>query len=245
MPLCQRTDPSNPMTDSLPATLGLILLLGLPASLWGQNVSLDEGAFRLSVNGTFVGREEFSIRRTGLGDQARVVLRGTIEREGPSGPQEISTVMAAEGSGLETQEYQVRVTGSVPTEIYAVRSGARYMARVLSSEGEQVREFRAGPGSVLLDEEVAHHHFLLAPFLDQASSVSLTVLTPRAGRQSRMTLSLVGEEEVRVGGSLFPARHFRLDGETDSREIWLDGQGRVLQVLVPGTGLLAERESLS
>ena len=226
------------------AALGL-LLLGLQPPIAAQNVSLDEGAFRISVNGAPRGREEFSIRRSGLGDQSRVVLRATIEREGPSGRESLSTVMSSAGSGLEVQEYQSRLTGPGATEINVVRSGARYVARVLSPEGEQVREFRAGPGSVLLDQDIAHHHFLLTPFLDSGSTVSLTVLSPRANRQLRMTFSFLGEEDVVVAGQPVRARRFRLEGEDAAREIWFDDQARILRVHVPDTGFLAERESVS
>jgi hypothetical protein len=37
----------------------------LPGVVSGQNVSVDEGAFRITVEGEIVGREEFSIRRVG------------------------------------------------------------------------------------------------------------------------------------------------------------------------------------
>jgi hypothetical protein len=99
---------------------------------------------------------------------------------------------------------------------------------------------------VLLDEWVAHHHYLLTPFLDEGGPVSLTVLSPRAGRQFRVTFALVGEEEVRVGeGLVSDARHFRLEGSQSPRDIWFDPQGRVLRIEIPSEGYLAERESLS
>ncbi len=233
------------MRISIPAPLLAVSLFAFPFSSSGQNVSLDEGAFRLSVNGELTGREEFSIRRTGIGEGAQIVLRGTIERDDPGGNRGVTTVMSAVGNPPEVQQYQVRVTGPGATEIYVARTGARYMARVVSSEGEQVREFRAGPGSVLLDREVAHHYFLLSPFLDQGSAVSLTVLSPQMGRQLRLTLTLLGEEEVQIGGSLYRTRHFRLEGDGDPREVWFDDQGRVLRMELPGTGYVAEREAFS
>lgn len=61
-----------------------------------------------------------------------------------------------------------------------------------------------------------------------------------------MTLSFVGEEEIRVGGVLFQgARRFHLEGGVHSRDIWFDDQGRILRLEVPSLGYVAERESLT
>lgn len=218
--------------------------LVLPAVLSGQNVSVDEGAFRLTVNGEVVGREEFSIRRVGRGNEARLILRGTVEMDSPDGHLSLVPAMEAAGDEMAVTAYQLKVTGSGPSEIYVTRTGRRYMAKVISTEGEEVREFRAGPGSILLDRYVAHQHYLILPFLDRSDAVSLTVLSPLSGEQTRMTLRLVGEEEVRIGTELIQGRHYRLEGGEESRDVWLDEQGRILKVTFPSRGYLAERESL-
>jgi hypothetical protein len=57
--------------------------------------------------------------------------------------------------------------------------------------------------------------------------------------------SLVGEEEIRVGGILVQnARRFHLAGGEHPRDVWFDDQGRVLRLEVPSLGYVAERESL-
>ena len=227
-----------------PAGAALLLLLSSVPAL-GQNVSLDEGAFRLLVNGEEVGREEFSIRRTGIGDQARVILQGTVEMEVQTGQLTLAPAMEAGGENLGVSAYQIKVSGAETTDIYVILSGSRYQSRVISSAGEQLREFRAGPGSVLLDQDVAHQNYLLSPFLEAASSVSLTVLTPRAGRQTRMTLTFVGEEEIPVGRAQVLGRRFHVEGGQETRDVWFDEQGRILRVEVPSLGYVAERENLS
>jgi len=221
------------------------LLLGLlPGLVSGQNVSVDEGAFRLTLNGEVVGREEFSIRRVGRGNEVRLILRGTVEMDLPEGRRTLTPAMEATGQDMVVTAYQLKVAGTLSSEIYVTLSGRRYMAKVLSTRGEEVREFRAGPGSIILDQDIAHQHHLLLPFTGRAEGVSLTVLSPEAGSQTRMTLSLVGQEEVRVGTELIQGRHFRLEGEDASREVWVDEQGRVLRVAIPSRGYVAERESL-
>lgn len=221
-----------------------LLLLPLPFPVHAQNVSVDEGTFRLYVEGQRAGREEFSIRRTGAGQQARVILRGSVTLDLPRGRINLAPAADAGAGDLEISAYQIKVTGVETTDIFVSLSGRRYLARIVSSLGEQLREFRAGPGSVLLDDEVAHHHHLLTPFLDEASPVALTVLTPRSQSQLRMTLKLVGREEIRIGHDFRQARRFRLEGGQGNRDIWFDDQGRVLRIEIPSRGYVAERESL-
>jgi len=224
----------------------LFLLALYPSQIRCQNVSVDENAFRIYLDGEVVGREEFSIRRIGPGGQQRIILRGKVELDLSEGRLNLAPAMDVQGGTLRVSDYQIKVSGTEATDIFVSVSGNRYLARVVSSSGEQLREFRAGPGSVLLDEGVVHHHYLLNPFLDGESSVSLTVLMPRAGRQERMTLSLVGEEEIRVGGVLVPdARRYHLEGGDHTRDIWFDSHGRILRMEIPSQGYLAERESLT
>jgi hypothetical protein len=161
-----------------------------------------------------------------------------------SGSRNLAPGLVATGLDLSVESYQLKVSGDEDSEIYVSRSDGRFLSKVISSEGEQLREFRAGPGSVVLDEEVAHHHFLLTPFLDEGP-VSLTVLSPSGGRQQRMTLTSLGMAEIRVGATPVSARHFRLEGGPMSREIWFDDQGRVLRVEIPSLGFVADREGLT
>ncbi len=226
------------------AALFLFLVLG-PSLSAGQNISVDEGAFRIYVNGEAIGREEFSIRQTGPRAQQRHILYGNVELDLPQGIVTLSPAMDASGSPLAVSDYQIKVAGAETTDIFITVSGKRFLARSVSAAGEQLREFRAGSGSVLLDEGIVHHHFLLSPFLESEGAVSLTVFIPRAEAQQRMTLSLVGEEEVRVGGVLVSgARRFHLEGGEYSRDIWFDEQGRILRLEIPAQGFVAERENL-
>jgi hypothetical protein len=224
----------------------ILLWASIHSPVAGQSVSVDENTFRLYRNGEPVGTEEFSIRQIGPAGENRIILRGAVEMDLPDGAINLAPAMDAQGETLAVSDYQVRVTGSETTGIFVTTSGNRFLARIVSESGEQLREFRAGSGSVLLDEGIVHHHHLLTPYLEETSAVSLTVLSPRGGRQDRMTLSLVGEEEIRVGGVLVSGvRHFHLEGGDRSRDIWFDDQGRILRLEIPSRGFIAERESVS
>ena len=224
----------------------LLVSVALPACLVGQSVSVDEASFRIYVNGQAAGNESFSIRQIGPAGQHRIILRGTVELDLPDGMIRLAPAMDVHGEDLTVSDYQIKVSGTESTDIIVSVSGNRFLTRIVSSTGEQLREFRAGSGSVLLDDDVVHHHHLLTPYLDDGPTVSLTVLSPRTARQQRMTLSLVGQEEIRVGGTLVPgARRFHLEGGEHPRDIWFDEQGRILRLEIPSKGLIAERESFS
>ena len=229
-----------------PLASTLLLMMLQPPLLGAQNVSVDEAAFRIYLNGAVVGREEYSIRQIGPVAEQRIILRGRVDLALPGGSITLAPAMDAQGGTLAVSNYQIKVSGAESTDIFVTVSGNRYLARIVSSSGEQLREFRAGSGSVLLDEGVVHHHHLLTPFLDSGTPVSLTVLNPRAGQQLRMTLSLVGREELRVAGVLVPdARRYHLEGGDSSRDIWFDSQGRILRLEIPSQNYVAERESLT
>lgn len=221
-----------------------ILTFSFPALLGGQNVAVDEGVFRVTLNGEIVGREEFSVRRVGLGTEARLILRATVEMDMPEGRQLMVPGIMATGLRMSVMDYEMKKTGVETSETYVRRADRRFLARIISPKGEDVREYRAGPGSIILDRFVAHQHHLLLPYLEDPASVSLTVLFPETGEQSRMTLSFVGEEEVRVGTTLVRGRHYRLEGGEASRDLWFDTQSRILRVEIADLGYTAERESL-
>lgn len=227
-------------------TAAILLPTLFPMSGQGQNVSVDEGSFRIYLQGSPAGRESFSIRQIGSGPQPKLLLIASVDLQLPEGAVTLAPAMEAQGGTLSVSDYQIKVAGAETTDIFVSLSGNRFLVRTLSASGEQLREFRAGSGSVLLDDGIVHHHHLLSSYLEAGSPVSLTVLTPRAGRQDRMTFSLVGHEEIRVGDLLVPdARRYRLEGADRSRDIWFDSQGRILRLEIPSQGYLAEREGLS
>lgn len=228
-----------------PTCLLISLLLLHPATgLRGQNLALEEGTFVLTLNGREIGTETFSIRRSGAGEEVRVIAQGVVELMLPEGFRSMAPALEAMGPALSLTNYQLKVSGDVQREVYVRLNGRRFMATTRTESGEQMREFRAGPGSLLLEDDVAHQYFLLGPYLDQESA-TLSVLIPRRGRQVRMRLVRLGPEDLETtDGSVIRARHFRLEAGEDSREVWFDEQGRVLRVARPDSGFLAELQEL-
>lgn len=205
-----------------------------------QTVVLDEGSFRLSVRGTPVGTETFSIRRTGEGPGATTSAQGRIVLD--SGRQTRS-LLQFEGPDLRPTAYQIEVTGPETQSISGQAAGNRFRATIVSTAGEQMREYLASAGAVVLDEGVAHqHHFLMAA---TGGNGRVAVIVPRQSRQVNAVVSDAGPEEITIAGQATRARRIRVEPQgLPLRFIWVDDQNRVLRFRIPDEEYLAERTSL-
>ena len=221
-----------------PRVLGTLALLAACAPpVTGQNVVVDEGKFRLFDRGREIGTDTFTIRRVGQGADARVIANSVIELDLPAGHQQVKPLLRA-GADLAFSAYQVEVSGPDQANVAVTTDGRRFLTRTTTPTGEQDREFRAAPGSVVLDEGVAHQYWFLSQL---AEGTSVPVLVPRAGSQTRLQVLASRPETIVISGAQVPARRvtFEIDGRR--HDAWYDADGRVLKVSVPDRGFLAER----
>lgn len=227
-----------------------VLFLGpvvFPHGAPGQNVTLDEGTFSVRMADGATGTETFTIRQAGAGPDARVIAQARIRWSLPSGSRSVVPLLEARGGGLYA--YQVEVSGDMTEEIYLRAEGRRFVANVRSDAGEQQREYRARPGSVLLERGVAHQYFIPARGILAVRDADLElgtipVLTPLAGSLRQYEPSIGEPRTLRVGGQSVEAHHLTLAAGDDRHEVWFDDEGRVLRVEVPALGYVAEREAL-
>src|SRR4051812_14761987 len=91
--------------------MAAVAALAIYGSAEAQTVSLDEGAYRLSIGGKEVGTETFSIRQNGSGDGAVIIAVGRIVLDGEKGQQEISSELQVSGRAMRPAAYEVRVQG--------------------------------------------------------------------------------------------------------------------------------------
>jgi hypothetical protein len=218
------------------------LLLVIPTTAGAQSVTVDEGVFRITIGGEVVGTESFSIRRTGSGDDVQVIATAEIQIDLADGPTDMRPALHAMGRDMAVYAYQIKVSGATQEEVSVEEGDRRYINRVRTERGERERELRAAPGTLLLDMNVAHQFYFLAPRLT-SSPMTLPIIAPREGRQYEMRASEVGMESIQIGGTSIQARHLRLEGDGGTRDIWIDEEGRVLRVEHPDRGYVAVRES--
>jgi hypothetical protein len=228
---------------AFPLLFGLVATLG-STTVPAQTVTLDEGAFKLRVGGQEVGTETFNIRQNGSGESAVVIAVGKVVLDTARGGQEINAQLSMKGPALQTSAYQVNIEGANASKISGLVVGGRFSARIISSAGEQMREYMASDGAVVTDDGLAHHYYFLAKRVG-SESARVPVLVPRESKQFSATVTSRGNEAVTIGGASVQARHLvvNITGK-GQRDVWVDSQDRVLRVEVPDQKFLAERVAL-
>lgn len=212
----------------------------VPAS--GQSVALDEGSFAITMEGRPAGTESFAIRRIGMGAESRVIAQGQVQVDLPGGTLSMEPILEA-SEALSLAGYQNKVSGT-RQEVFTLAgtNDRRFQGRTVSPAGEQVQEYRAASGTILLEDMVAHHYFLLGARLD-GDSGTIPVIVPGQGRQLQLQYTVTGTETLQLGGVPVEARRVRVEVGGQGREVWFDVQGRVLRVEDAARSYRAERTS--
>jgi len=222
----------------------LILLAGLATSAAGldaQALVVDEGSYAIEIDGTPAGLERFTIRRAGVLQEVREISSGTLTLGSGAAAVEVHPLLEVVGNARRVASYQVKVSGDGNPEVALRLAGGRYVASIRSRSGEEEREYRALPGTRILEEDVAHlHHYLE----DASPGQRIPVIEPRTGRSFQLEVASVAEDTLRIGWRTVPARRMELTGGADSRSVWFDGQGRVLRVEVPARKYVAVRQDI-
>lgn len=217
-----------------------LLAAGTPAT--AQTVQLDEGTFRLLVGGREVGVETFSIRRNGEGADAVVIAQGRVVIAN-GGDEVIANVQAA-GAGLRPVAYDLELRGGDPRRIRGSVTGSRAAARTVSPAGETMREYLVTDGAVVLDDGVAHHYYFIGQRA-AAGAASTPIMVPRESRQTQASITLGAQESVSAGGATTTGRRLTVQPASgDTRNVWIDAQGRVLRVEIPARDYVAVRTTL-
>lgn len=222
------------------ALLGLAAVALITSPAAAQTVQLDEGTFRILVNGREVGTETFSLRQNGTGADAVVIAQGRVVLDS----NETTANVQLAGAGLRLVAYDVELSGADARRIRASVSRGRASSRTLSAAGETMKEYLVSDGAVLLDDGVAHHYYMIGQRA-AAGATSTPILIPRESRQVQATLTQAGPESVQVGSGTVRARKVVVQpAGGDARTVWLDDQGRVLRVEIPARGYVAVRTAV-
>ena len=229
------------MTDrmSFARTAGLAAAFALAAA---PLAAQDAGTFRVFVEGREVGTEEFTIQQGGSGAGAIYNATGRVNLRLSSGSLQLTSRLRAGGVQADPTQYEVNVGGDAPRRIVGNIGQGRFSAKIVTPSGEQLREFVASSGAVVLDEGLAHHYYFLA---QRTHSGRVPVLIPRENRQLVATVSSRGEENVDVGGRSASLFHLVVQAQgTDEQHVWVDALNRVIKVEIPGRQYMAVRTEL-
>jgi hypothetical protein len=221
--------------------LPLLALAGLSAAPVAAQGG-DQGTFKVFVEDREVGTEEFTIVQTGTGASAELLATGRVRVGLPDGTLELDSRLRARGIGADPVDYQVSVGGSAPSRTIGTVSSGRFSAKIVTPTGEQLREYVASNGAVVLDEGVAHHYYFLAQRTHQGR---VPVIVPRENRQVIATVTSRGEESVRVNGTSATLFHLVVQPQGgDEHHVWVDALNRVVRVEIPARAWRAERVTI-
>ena len=205
-----------------------------------RTLTLDEGTYLISRNGTPVGRESFRIVQSpsASGDVYRATAQAAI------GEQRIAPNLSCDSSGSPVS-YDVTVQGGTEqaVRLQARARPGRFSTVVRTRDGESTREYVVPAGVVVLDDDVIHQLYFVT--LGGRRSGRVSLLAPRTGTQAVAHLENQGTSTVDIGGRTVSATHFVLTAPGFARrEFWTDSAGRILKAAVPDHGLLAQRDEL-
>lgn len=219
-----------------------LLVPVLAAAVPAAAQTVDQGTFRVYVGDREVGSETFTITQAGTGAGAVTTASGRVELRLAEGSLSLAPRLRAQGVGADPVQYQVDVSGDAPQRIVGTIADGRVSQKIVTGAGEQLREYVASAGAVILDEGVAHHYYFLA---QRTHAGRVPVIVPRENRQVVATVTNRGEETVQVAGR--PARLFHLVVQAAgaaAADVWVDDLNRVIRVEVPARQYRAVRTEL-
>jgi hypothetical protein len=216
-----------------------VLLLAVPTT---AQTTIDEGTFRLLVDGREVGTERFVIQLRGSGPTAETTATGSVTLDAAAG-EDLTTSVSFAGLELRPAQYTVSV-GSDGDRLSGRVSGRRVSARIVSSTGENVREYLVSEGAIIIDNSVAHQHYFLARRV-RSGETRIAVILPRDARQEWINVEVLGDETLNVAGTPVECRKLELTGGPGgTRIVWTDEADRVIRFEIPDRNFVAERTAV-
>lgn len=223
----------------------VLLILAVAAAWPAQPAApqevIDRGTFRLYRGDRAVGEERFVIRSERAGDQRVLKAIGSVTLESDGATLQISAALEVSGPDLHPTGYQVETTDGGRSRIAGVVQRGRFLARIVSPRGEQLKEYVVSEGALILDQNLAHHHYFLT--LRAARGIGrVPIIVPQENRQILAQVEVRGVETTELWGRPQQLTHIvlRPQGEP-ARHIWADDRYRVMKVEIPERGFRAVR----
>lgn len=215
----------------------LALLVAARAAL-AQTTVVDDGSLTITRAGNRIGREDFSIRHVPTTAGAYETLtRGIVVM----GSHRLTVDLSADSTGLPVR-FQSKSTddGRVSESYRAEVSGRRYSARSVRATGESARELLLPPGTLIVEDDVLHP----LEFVVARGAGAVSAVVPSRGVLVTLAIEDAGDDRVSIALQAIPARKYviREGGSGLVREVWVDGAGRLLKVVIPARQLVALRD---
>lgn len=197
--------------------LPLILALLMP-------VQLESGRFTVSVDGSRIGTEDFTISKRGDGFLARGRIRYEINGE---------TVDAESRMELDADLNPVSYEYRSADRVIQVIVGELLTEVEYTLEGQRTPyDIRFPDGGMIIDDNFFHHYLLLM-YRENLGRAGVPVFVPQ-----QMTLGTVDIREVEEE---LEERTFELDSNNLRLRATLDENGRMLRLVLVDSNVVVER----
>ena len=200
-----------------------------------QTTPVDQGTFTITRAGAPYGTEAFLIIRQPGANGAAYTLSATRSLEGRT----IRSSLKTDSLGGPIT-YMRQEIGASPGTLTASGNNAGRLTVNVGEGGERSsKDYLLSSGTLLLEEDLVHQLYFVC--LDGRPR-SIAYVSPDSRTASTGALTAVGEEEVELGTrARVAARHFAFGSGAARRDIWIDSNGRLLRISIPGRQIEAVR----
>jgi hypothetical protein len=212
-----------------------------------QATVADAGSFTVLQGGAKIGREVFTIRRLAPPDVGYLVEGAAVY---PT--RRLVPVLRTDSSGTPVRyEVEELVADRRQRQLTLQISRGHGSERVQTRQSESATEFKIGPDSRLIDDDLLAQYYFIARMavrpqpLAEGHVVVVSLLVPRLAGTVAADVSVIGTEHLDIAGQSRAAVHLRIEpAGGPPRDVWADAEGRVLRISIPARGLLVSRDEV-
>lgn len=216
-----------------------LLLVAIAAPLQAQVTILDEGTFSHSVNGTRVGREDFSIRAARSAPGAVYVAQANVLQ----GETRRTAVLNADSLGGPVRfQLESRDANTLVGSVVGERQRSVWSGRILTQTRESARELRLPDDTFVSEAGVVHALWFVLRF---GQGRDVVLFAPSGPSVQAVRLAKGDADSVVVAGRALAAERWTISAVADGAllwEVWMDPSGRILRARHPASGLEALRD---
>ncbi len=233
-----------PRALPLVACIALAIIIGnRPA--FAQGARLDVGSFTLLINGTPVGREQFSMQR--MQSQEGGVLE--LRAESVTGDKRTAMRLETDSAGTPVRySFEERAGAEVTMRLGGRRVRGRFATLARSKHGEAAREYLLVPNALVLEDNGVSQYALVIRDRQGNMNDTASVYIVSLGDNQQGIVHLAREttrDTVLVAGARREATRWSLVSLSgEMRVVWADTDGHILRVVIASRGFEAIRDDV-
>lgn len=220
-------------------------LVALPGSspAAGRPIN-DQGTFLISVGGKSAGTEKFSIQTSNGKVDVKVDTNLSAAEGGKRQKFSSSSELVLDGS-LHPLTYTWKQQGAHSSGMEIDFQSTPAAAKYHTVQGKtDERKIPLPKDLVVLDDNVLTDYEILVERYRQTAGGKqvFTAFIPQEALAGKVTMEKTGQESLDSGAKKIDATHYTVTTDLTKIDLWVDDNGRLLQVSAPAAQLEALRE---